>query len=176
MRQKKKHIVYGFEPSFFNLEVIARNVHINNLSKYFNVMPIALNNNTKISELKLTSKVWGSAHSAFDNNLGQDGTKINEKIAYNTLGFSIDELRSTLKLPSPDYIKIDVDGIEHLILEGGKETLINSKSILIENANIFYEQSSGIQKILDEIKFDLLEEFKINEDYKNQIWVNRRNI
>lgn len=173
---KKKHIVYGFEPSFFNLEIIARNIHINNLSKYFNVIPIALNNYTKISELKLTSKVWGSAHSTFDNDIGQDGTKINEKIVYNTLGFSIDELRSTLKLPSPDYVKIDVDGIEHLILEGGKETLVNTKSILIENANIFYEQSSGIQKILDEIKFDLFEEFKITEDYKNQIWVNRRNI
>ena len=73
-------------------------------------------------------------------------------------------------------MKIDVDGIEHLILEGGRETLVNTKSILIENANIFYEQSSGIQKILDEIKFDLFEEFKITEDYKNQIWVNRKNI
>lgn len=173
---KKKHIVYGFEPSFFNLEIIARNIHINNLSKYFYVMPIALNDYTKMSELKLTSTVWGSAHSTFDKNISQDGTKIKEKIVYNTLGFSIDELCSTFKLPSPDYIKIDVDGIEHLILEGGKETLVNTKSILIENANIFYEQSKGIEKILNEIKFDLLEEFKITEDYKNQIWVNRRNV
>ena len=36
----------------------------------------------------------------------------------------MDEISKTLNLPNPDYIKIDVDGIEHLILKGGKNVLL----------------------------------------------------
>ena len=49
----------------------------------------------------------------------------------------------------PDYIKIDVDGIEHLILEGGKETLKNKKikSILIEINENFEDQKNRLIKL-----------------------------
>ena len=129
---KKDNEVYGFEPSFINLEVIARNININNLKNNFFVLPIALNDNSKMSELKLTSSIWGSAHSTFDKNYGQDGDKIEQKFTYKTIGFSMDEISKILNLPNPDYIKIDVDGIEHLILKGGINILRNSKSVLIE--------------------------------------------
>ena len=166
---KKGSEVYGFEPSFFNLEVIARNINLNSL-KNFSVLPIALSDTTKMSELKLTSSIWGSAHSTFDKNYGGDGNKINEEIIYNTIGFSMDKILETLKIPNPDYIKIDVDGIEHLILKGGKNVLKNSKSILIENSINFTEQNKEINKILEELKFKLISEEFLEKDYSNQIW------
>ena len=114
---KKNNIVYGFEPSFFNLEIIARNININNINNNFFVLPIALNDTDKMSELKLTNGSWGSAHSTFDKNYDGDGAKINANFIYKTIGFSMDHIIEFLKLPNPNHIKIDVDGIEHLILK-----------------------------------------------------------
>jgi len=168
---KKDNEVYGFEPSFFNLEIIARNININNLTNNFFVLPIALNDNSKMSELKLTSSIWGSAHSTFDKNYGQDGDKIEQKFTYKTIGFSMDDISKILNLPNPDYIKIDVDGIEHLILKGGINILRNSKSVLIENSKKFSEQNKEITKILEESSFKLTSEYFLAKDYSNQIWV-----
>ena len=169
---KKNNIVYGFEPSFFNLEIIARNININKINNNFLVLPIALNDADKMSELKLTSGVWGSAHSTFDKNYNSDGAKINEKFIYKTIGFSMDQILKVLKLPNPNYIKIDVDGIEHLILKGGKDVISKSKSILIENSKNFAEQHDGINHLLKELNFSMIDEFIINKDYSNQIWEN----
>ena len=171
---KKDNYVYGFEPSFFNLEIIARNIKLNNLSNNFTVLPIALNDKNKMSELKLTSGVWGSAHSTFDKNYTADGSIINEKFTYQTVGFSMDEIVKILNLSYPDYIKIDVDGIEHLILNGGKNVLLNVKSILVENSSNFYEQTDGIKNILGETGFELSREVIIDNNYRNQIWDKRK--
>ena len=167
---KRDHDVYGFEPSFFNLEVIARNINLNKLNDNFSVLPIALNDSNKMSDLKLTSSIWGSAHSTFDKNYTSDGSKIDEKIIYKTNGFSMDEISKTLNLPNPDYIKIDVDGIEHLILKGGKNVVSNSKSILIENSKKFKEQNETINNLFKELSFKLTSEYFFDENYSNQIW------
>ena len=123
-----------------------------------------------MSELRLTSSMWGSAHSTFDKNYGVDGNKINEEFIYKTIGFSMDEILKTLKIPSPDYIKIDVDGIEHLILKGGINALSTSKSILIENSKNFKEHNDGINKTLEELNFKLIDEHFLTEGYYNQNW------
>jgi FkbM family methyltransferase len=52
-------------------------------------------------------------------------------------------------LETPDYIKIDVDGIEHLILRGFDKHLHNStiKSLSIEINEHFIEQYNEILNI-----------------------------
>ena len=42
---------------------------------------------------------------------------------YKTVGISIDQAISHLNFAKPNYIKMDVDGIEHLILKGATDTL-----------------------------------------------------
>ena len=58
----------------------------------------------------------------------------------------------------PDYIKIDVDGIEHLILEGGDKFLSNEKvkSLSIEINENFIDQFEKIKKFMDKYKFKIL--------------------
>ena len=53
-----------------------------------------------------------------------------------------------LSIPQPDYVKMDVDGIEHLILNGGTEVLKNVKGVLIEVNDAFQEQSSQCKLLL----------------------------
>ena len=52
----------------------------------------------------------------------------------------------------PDYIKIDVDGLEHLILEGGDKLFKNKKvkSVLIEvNENFNTQRETVLKFMLD---------------------------
>ena len=41
--KKRNAQVYSFEPSFFNLEFLARNVYMNNLTENIFIFPVALN-------------------------------------------------------------------------------------------------------------------------------------
>ena len=53
-----------------------------------------------------------------------DVSSLNVKIKYNVIGFSLDRLLKDKIIPDPPSImKTDVDGIEHLILQGAKNTL-----------------------------------------------------
>ena len=167
---KKNQHTYCFEPSVFNLEFLARNINLNNLTDNISILPIALNDINKISRLKLTSSEWGSAHSTFDKSYASDGSKISEKMIYQTVGFNMNNIAEILKLPYPDYVKIDVDGIEHLILKGGNKLLKNVKSVLVENSNKFFEQAKGIKDILEEAGLKLSHEIQIDDNFTNQIW------
>ena len=55
----------------------------------------------------------------------------------------------------PDYIKIDVDGMEHLILDGGNEYLSEKKikSISVEVNKNFKEQLEKVNEILKKCNF-----------------------
>ena len=61
-------------------------------------------------------------------------------------------------LDIPNYIKIDVDGIEHLILEGG-ENLFNSnviKGVLIEINENFKLQKDSVLNFMEDHNFKFI--------------------
>jgi hypothetical protein len=86
-----------------------------------------------------------------------------------------------LQLPQPNYIKIDVDGIEHLILLGARNTLNKVDGVLIEVNDGFHEQAEQCNKLLLEAGlvlkekrhselFDSVESFGGGKVW-NQIWI-----
>ena len=177
---KKDCNVFSFEPSVFNLEILSRNIFINNLVKKITIIPLALSNKTMASNFSMTSTELGGAMSTFNEKYGHDGNKMLSIFSYNTLGITINDCIDYFNLKQPDYVKIDVDGIEHLILEGGKETLINTKSILIEVNDEFKSQFNKTKKILTKLGFKLIkkshaEHFDFSKTSEkttyNQIWV-----
>ena len=78
----------------------------------------------------LSSTQWGGALSTFGAGINQDGKSINNKFEYKTIGVSMQDMINKLKIPKPEYIKIDVDGIEHLILSGGIEVFKQCKKYI----------------------------------------------
>ena len=64
-------------------------------------------------------------------------------------------------------MKIDVDGIEHLILKGATEVLKNKnlKSISIELNENFKKQFNDVLKIMKKFKFKIIGK-KRNENYE----------
>jgi FkbM family methyltransferase len=173
--------VIAFEPSVFNLELLARNIFLNNLTKNVVMMPLPISDKLEVSRFSMTSIEWGGALSTFGKDYGWDGRKINDIFQYETIGLSADEAISFFQLPPPNHLKIDVDGIEHLILSGAKNVISKVESVLIEVNDDFIEQSENCSKLLLEAGL-VMREKRHSEIFEgdasfgggkvwNQIWV-----
>ena len=57
--------VVAFEPSYFNLSLLAKNIYNNNLSQKIIIIPISLSNKNSIDDFNLTSTEEGGALSTF---------------------------------------------------------------------------------------------------------------
>ncbi len=176
----KKSNVYAFEPSFFNLPLLAKNVHANNLEDKIHIIANPLTQTNQFANFALSTLDQGGALSAFGVDYGHDGKPMTKSLSYKTLGLSLDFLLGHGILPEPpSLIKIDVDGIEHLILAGAVETLRNPacKTVLIEVNDTFKEQADGVSTILTECGFVRMQkrhstsfEEGLFTDIFNQIW------
>ena len=73
------------------------------------------------------------------------------------ISFSVDDLLSILKLPQPNHIKIDVDGIELAILRGASKTLTNSdlRTVMVELEKGSNDEVGSIE-LLNQAGFNLV--------------------
>ena len=140
--------VFAFEPSVFNLELLARNIFLNGLARSVAIVPVPLSDSLRFSTLNMTSTEWGGALSTFGQDYGWDGEEIQRVFEFQTLGLSADDAVRFLQIPQPNYIKIDVDGIEHLILLGAHDLLSKVDGVLIEINEGFHEQAGQCNKLL----------------------------
>ena len=160
--------IIAFEPSTSNTRTLSRNISINNFDNKIKIFPIALCNKPNIlSKFNENRFYEGWSGSTFDNNSDADGKKLlkkNIKNNYQIFGTSINDILSKRILEVPNYIKIDVDGIEHLILEGAKNFLKhkNLREILVEMNPSYKYQSQFIENTL------------IKNGFKKTISTNRR--
>jgi FkbM family methyltransferase len=180
---KSRCRVYAFEPSIFNVELLGRNVALNGLSDQVTIVPLPIAGKTGADVLRMTNTYWGGALSTFGESFGYDGQSIKSIFAYSTLGISIDDAISRLNIPKPDYIKLDVDGIEHLILMGGDVTLQSIQGILLEVNENFHEQFKSASSLLLKAGLEQKEKHRwegsINSNFENtynQIWVRSRKV
>jgi FkbM family methyltransferase len=176
--KKRECRVVAFEPSVFNLELLARNLFLNGLQSRVSLVPLALSDKLEQSQLRMTTTEWGGALSSFGQNFGWDGQALDQIFSFPTLGISMDEGISLLRLPDPDFIKMDVDGIEHMILRGGVGVLSRIHGILVEINDGFEEQGKEAEKILKaaglrrqaKLHAPMIADSAFAEVY-NQIWV-----
>jgi FkbM family methyltransferase len=172
--------VFAFEPSVFNLEALARNVYLNGLTSQVIIIPLPVSDSLSVNAFNMSSTDWGGALSSFGQVFGHDGQVLHKVFEYSTIGISMTDAMAVLKIPQPDYIKMDVDGIEHLILKGGDVVLQNVRSVLIEINDEFERQRlesasylSQAGLVLKEKRHaDMFENSQFKNTY-NQIWTRR---
>ncbi len=166
----KKSQTISFEPSTSNLRVLSRNISINNLFDRIKIFTVPLTKGeNKFLIMKEGEFQEGGALNSFGENFDFEGKKFSSKMNYQIYGTNINYLIDNKILDIPDYIKIDVDGIEHLILEGGNKYLNNKKikSLSIEINENFTEQHEKVIEIMKKNDFKILHK-KHNEDlFKN---------
>ncbi len=173
---KHKNIeIFSFEPSSSNLRVLSRNISINNLQNRININQFPLTNKDKGFQLMMESdfREGGALHS-FGKNINFEGVGMNIQNNYKIYGFSINYLINNLNFQVPNYIKIDVDGLEHFILEEASKALENKnlKGLLIEINENYTEQLDHVKKIMKKFNFALIKkeqskQIKISEPFKN---------
>ena len=153
--------VVSFEPESSNFYQLNLNIIDNKFSNKIKAYPFSAGKNFEIGNLDLgTLKVGGSGH----NFLSKKGNLINERglFSQGSIGFSIDhfiELSNFI----PNFIKIDVDGNEALVVEGMTNILKNNKlkSILLE-VNQELDSHIKAMKIIENNNFKIEKKEKYN--------------
>lgn len=74
--QKRNCRVFAFEPSVFNLELLARNIFLNGLQNQVTIVPIALNDKVGASLFRMSNTDWGGALSTFGQDFDQNGAPL----------------------------------------------------------------------------------------------------
>ena len=152
--------VISFEPSASNLRILSRNISINHLENKIKIFQIPLgvhkNNFLKFNEGKF---IEGESNNSIDKNIDFEGKEMKPDNKYQIFSTNIDQIIYDQILDVPDYIKIDVDGVEHLILEGGIKLFKNPKilEIQIEINENYVDQYNNVLKIMDECLFKFKE-------------------
>ena len=161
--------VISFEPSTSNLRILSRNISINRLEDKITICQLPLNESSfKFEKMNESNFLEGFSENTFGKAMNFEGKKMIVKNNYNILGSSIDHLVTKDILSCPNYIKIDVDGIEHLILNGATNTLSDNRlrSVLVEINENFNEQYTSVMKIMENSNFKLKTKSHADEFYK----------
>lgn len=162
--------VFAFEPSVFNLELLAKNIELNQLTGTTTIIPLPLTDKTGLSRFRMTDPCQGSALSTFRESYGADGLALRENFSYQTYGISIEDFFEQFNPGQPDYVKLDVDGIEHLILKGGIGVLAHVKEILVEISPGFDEQKKECYQVLGDLGFRVKSSSGEINSTANVIW------
>ena len=128
------------------------------LQEKVSINQFPLTKNEKGFNIMLESKFQeGGALHSFGINKNFEGKSFNPKNKYKIYGFSMDYLVYNLNFDVPNYIKMDVDGLEHNILEGATKVLKNDKmkSILVEINENYTEQEEKVKLIMNNNNFIL---------------------
>ena len=165
--------VISFEPSTSNLRILSRNISINNLENKVKIFQIPLGiKKNKFLEFNEEKFIEGVSNSSIEKNIDFEGKQMNPANKYQIFSTNIDEIIDNQILEIPDYIKIDVDGIEHLILKGGIKLFKNQKilEIQIEINENYLDQYNNVLKIMNECSFVFKEKKRndLSNYYKNE--------
>ncbi|GKS68424.1 methyltransferase, FkbM family [Nitrosomonas sp. PY1] len=125
--------VYAFEPQSNNYYALNKNIFSNGLDKNILSYCVSVSGQSKFSKLFVPKFIPGGNRSQFGAE-DLENMKVPTAYTQGIFGVTLDDLCGRWKFPCPNYIKIDVDGLEIAILKGAAITLKNPalKSIIVE--------------------------------------------
>lgn len=161
--------VVAFEPDAQNFSMLEENNFLNkdNFSNSIKTFNIALSNEYGLGEMSVEEYGKGSHTKILDVNTIDRNVK-GHKLAYRQaiIKFPLDKVIEDLKLPEPEYIKIDVDGSEERLIDGASKTLgfKKLKSIFIELEKS--EMADRVVKKIEDHGFVVESKLQV-EEYKD---------
>lgn len=167
--------VFSFEPFLKNFNRLNQNIELNHFEG-MHTFPIALSNSNKISYFYSKDTRSGASGGQIDKNVDEHGNEFKIENKQSILTIKLDELIKTFNLPYPNYVKIDVDGVEDLILEGMSEVLKNSnlKGLLIE-LNHDSKAKETLIKTMTSLNFTLENPYHLTENHSRKRRLNNPN-
>jgi len=125
--------VFSFEPQSNNYYALNKNIFFNQLKENITAYCVAVSGHSEFSKLYIPKFIPGGNRSQFGKeDIGN--MKMSATHTQGMFGVTLDDLCGQWGFPYPNYIKIDVDGIEIAILKGARSVLEhpNLKSVIVE--------------------------------------------
>ena len=125
--------VFAFEPQSNNYYALNKNIYLNGLGNQILSYCVAVSGRSEFSKLYIPKFIPGGNRSQFGHE-DLENMKMAATHIQGMFGVTLDDLCGKWGFPYPNYLKIDVDGIEISILEGAPAVLANPalKSVIIE--------------------------------------------
>jgi FkbM family methyltransferase len=131
--------VFAFEPESQNFAILNTNIVLNGLQARVSAYCLAIADRLTFDHLFLSSLDPGGSLHRFGEARDYQHRPMKASHRQGSVAVSVDELVERYGFPLPQHIKIDVDGIEPVIIAGARRTLAQKtvKSALIEiNTNL----------------------------------------
>ena len=123
--------VHAFEPESQNFALMCRNIAINQLSESITPWCLALADFEHFADFHVTQLIAGGSCNSFGAPVNYHLEEKKFPFKQGAFGTRLDYFAQSVQ-SYPTHIKIDVDGFEHLVLEGAKNTLQSVRSVLVE--------------------------------------------
>jgi FkbM family methyltransferase len=160
--------IYAHEPNFKNLALLSKNISINNFQNIISINQMPLSDNSlHLDTFFEGDDTEGGANSSFKASVN------NSTNNYKIIGTNINFLLINNLCEYPNYMKIDIDGLEDLLLNGADYALNypNLKSILIETDISKNETYDNVTKKLQKYGFKLQSTHLCNKNIYNLIYI-----
>ena len=145
----RKVNVYAFEPEASNYNLLCQNIRLNNVQHKVTAYCAGTLDYDGFSVLNIAQDrdvgPGGSCHTV-DEEKNFDLSKMN--VAFKQ-GINIVKLDTFCKQMNivPDHIKMDVDGLEHRVIDGAEESIQKSKTVIIELNTNLTEHNNAVGKM-----------------------------
>ena len=104
-------------PESQNFALLNRNIFQNQLDDLISAYSLAVSDRTSVDQLFLSSFQAGQSCHNFGERINYAGENFSPVYKQGCVAQSLDTLMMEFGFPLPDHIKIDVDGIEHRVIE-----------------------------------------------------------
>jgi FkbM family methyltransferase len=168
----RRGTVVAFEPGFASYAHLCGNIVLNRCEAIIIPVPLAVAGTCGLGSFRYLSLDPGqSRHDFRQDAWSADEADTPKRYLQPVLSMTLDAAISTFSLPSPNYLKVDVDGGEIDVLQGAAQTLANPtlRSILIE---IDESQTDAVLPMLERAGFVLARTHKgkHGKDTASRVW------
>ena len=143
--------VFAFEPAASNYFCLCKNIELNKLDKQIFPLCVSFSDQTKIAPLNMVSTEYGSSQNEFDYEKNDLGKNPGFMFQQSSIGFTINDFIKIYDPSLPNHLKIDVDGIESLIIKESN-TLLSYKNLYDVSIEIDENNQSACQIITNKMK------------------------
>jgi len=165
--------VMAFEPSALNYGLLIEHLALNKMDKTVSPLCVALGNKTEIASLEMSSLETGHA----GNTIGESKNQFREYqsvFSQTVPAMTAEDFCKIFNQPTPDHIKLDVDGIEPFIIEGAKAILPKVKTVIIEVEGKNLENVAElIEKPLFAAGFEEDKAYRSKGECRNRVYINK---
>ena len=141
--------VYAFEPEASNYNILCQNIRLNNVGNRVTAYCAGNLDYDGFSVLNIAQDrdvgPGGSCHTVEEEkNFDLTNMKVTFKQGINTV--MLDTFCKQMNI-IPDHIKMDVDGLEHRVINGGVESIQKAKTVIIELNTNLKEHNDAVSKM-----------------------------